>query len=54
MKKVKWMVQCETIVNTDDDEVARVAIQDLFENKYWDYTGPCVSTFEDMQIQAIF
>lgn len=56
MRNVTWIVHAQTVVNTDDDAVARQQVASLFENKEWgdaDGRELCVATVETMQIKAV-
>lgn len=52
-RQVTWTVQCKTLVYTDDDDVARQQVADLFEQRPWGTTDLCLATAEAMHIQDV-
>jgi hypothetical protein len=56
MKRVTWTVTCETLVATDNDEVARQQVMSLFENSQWgdkDGNQLCTLTKQEMQVRDV-
>jgi len=56
MRRVHWSIQCQTLVNTDDDDTAREQVFNLFEGAEWGPTEGrelCLTTIQNATIDEI-
>ena len=56
MRNVIWVVKSQTLVDTEDDDIARDQVAQLFDGQEWgelDGRRLCVATVQAMAITAI-
>lgn len=53
MKEVSWIIKCKTLVDTDDEDIARDQVDALFEGATWGEAEGrklCLATYQLMAI----